>query len=129
MNPIYNQNIPISQDSCDDSIISDEPYEFPKERKVKKSKKYLSDESYPKYKKKINKTQDDDLEEKPTKINWKRYIKSIVIYTLLFLIMSHVKMNSLICGFIPYLNNHEILCMIIKGVIMSILILIIQTLY
>ena len=48
--------------------------------------------------------------------------------TLLFLIMSHIKMNSIVCGFIPYLNNHEILCMTIKGVIMSILIIIIQKL-
>ena len=65
----------------------------------------------------------------PYKIKWSRYFKGIVIYTLLFLIMSHIKMNSIVCGVIPYLNNHEILCMTIKGIIMSILIIIIQKLY
>ena len=63
------------------------------------------------------------------KIKWSRYLKGIVIYTLLFLIMSHIKMNSIVCGVIPYLNNHEILCMTIKGIIMSILIIIIEKLY
>jgi hypothetical protein len=121
MNPVYNPNI-LSQD---DSALSEED-EYPK--KVKKSKKYIPNESYrKKYKK-----EDIDSEESyenPNKINWRRYMKAIVIYTLLFLIMSHVKMNSIVCGFIPYLNTREIFCMIVKGIIMSILILIIQKLY
>ena len=65
---------------------------------------------------------------KITQYNWINFGKKIVIYTILFLIMSHVKMNNFVCSFIPFLNNNEVLCMIAKGFIMSILIIIIQKL-
>ena len=95
------------------------------------SPRFSSDEPIPlkNIKKKNKNRYVEDESDNPTKIKWSRYFKGIVIYTLLFLIMSHIKMNSFVCGFIPYLNNHEILCMTIKGVIMSILIIIIQKLY
>ena len=65
---------------------------------------------------------------KISKSNWITFGKKIVIYTILFLIMSHVKMNCFVCSFMPFLNNNEVLCMTIKGLIMSILIIIIQKL-
>ena len=60
------------------------------------------------------------------KIDWILFIKKLVIYSMLFLIMSHVKMNTIVCNFIPYLNNNEILCMVTKSVIIALLIIIIQ---
>lgn len=60
------------------------------------------------------------------KFNWILFIKKLVIYSMLFLIMSHVLMNNMVCHFIPYLNNNEIYCMVVKSVIMAILIIIIQ---
>ncbi len=69
----------------------------------------------------------ETLEEAPSsKINWMLILKKIVIYTMLFLIMSHVKMNDLVCHFIPFLNNNEILCMVTKGILLAIIIIIIQ---
>jgi hypothetical protein len=65
-------------------------------------------------------------EYKPDKFNWIKFGKSIVIYTLLFLIMSHLKMNDFLCSFIPPLNNNEVICMVIKGIIMSLIIIVIQ---
>ena len=60
------------------------------------------------------------------KFNWIKLGKSVVIYTILFLIMSHLKMNDFLCSFIPLLNNNEVLCMVIKGIVMSIVIIVIQ---
>ena len=65
-------------------------------------------------------------EEKKTKFDWLKFGKSIAIYTILFLIMSHVKMNEFVCNFIPLLKNDEVLCMTVKGIIMSIIIIVIQ---
>ncbi len=64
--------------------------------------------------------------EKPNKINWMVVLKKIVIYTMLFLIMSHVKMNELIFKILPVLEMHEILLMILKGFLMSLVVIIIQ---
>ena len=72
---------------------------------------------------------DNPIEEKTSsKFNWLNFGKNIVIYTVLFLIMSHMKMNYFVCKFIPFLNNNEVLCMTVKGVIMSIIIIVIQKL-
>ena len=60
------------------------------------------------------------------KFNWILFTKKLVIYSMLFLIMSHVLMNNMVCHFIPYLNNNEIYCMVVKSIIMSISIIIIQ---
>ena len=65
-------------------------------------------------------------EDNPDKFNWIKFGKSIVIYTILFLIMSHLKMNDFLCSFIPPLTNNEILCMTIKGIVMSLIIIVIQ---
>ena len=64
--------------------------------------------------------------EKPNKINWTVVLKKIVIYTMLFLIMSHVKINDLIFKILPILEMHEILLMILKGILMSLVVIIIQ---
>jgi hypothetical protein len=64
--------------------------------------------------------------EKPNKINWTVVLKKIVIYTMLFLIMSHVKMNELIFKILPILEMHEIVLMILKGFLMSLVVIIIQ---
>ncbi len=64
--------------------------------------------------------------EKPNKINWAVVLKKIVIYTMLFLIMSHVKMNDLIFKILPILEMHEIILMILKGFLMSLVVIIIQ---
>jgi hypothetical protein len=65
---------------------------------------------------------------KTSKFNWILFAKKIVIYTALFLIMSHVKMDDLVCKFIPFLNNNEILCMTFKGLLLAVIIILIQTL-
>jgi hypothetical protein len=62
----------------------------------------------------------------PNKFNWIKFGKNVVIYTILFLIMSHLKMNDFLCSFIPLLNNNEILCMTVKGIVMSLIIIVIQ---
>jgi hypothetical protein len=64
--------------------------------------------------------------EKPNKINWMIVLKKIVIYTMLFLIMSHVKMNDLIFKILPILEMHEIVLMILKGFLMSLVVIVIQ---
>ena len=60
------------------------------------------------------------------KINWMSIFKSISIYLILFLIISSVKMDELLFKLIPYLHSNEIIKMIIKGLILSIVIVIIQ---
>ena len=55
-------------------------------------------------------------------------IKRIIVYTILFLIMSHLKMNNILCHFIPFLENNEIACMAMKGFIMSCIIIIVYPL-
>ena len=60
------------------------------------------------------------------KVNWFKIGKSIIIYTFLFLILSTSKINDLICKFIPLVKDNEIICMTIKGVIFSIIILVLN---
>lgn len=61
-----------------------------------------------------------------SKLNWVLLFKKIVIYSVLFLVMSHIKMNQLVCNFIPLVNNNEVACMSMKGVIMAVIIIVIQ---
>jgi hypothetical protein len=79
-----------------------------------------------------SKFNDNDLdtfqETKSSKFDWLLFAKKLVIYTALFLIMSHVKMDELVCRFIPFLNDNQILCMTVKGLILAILIILVQML-
>ena len=68
----------------------------------------------------------ESLDVSSNKFNWMLIFKKIAIYAILFLIMSHIKMNEIVCNFMPFLNNNEILCMTTKGIIMAILIILIQ---
>ncbi len=63
-----------------------------------------------------------------SKLNWSLIIKKICIFTALFLIMSSIKMDELVCKFIPYLSENQLICMTTKGIILSILIIIINLL-
>ena len=67
-------------------------------------------------------------ETESSKFKWVLFVKKIVIYTALFLIMSHVKMDELVCKFIPFLSENQILCMTVKGVILALLIILVQML-
>ena len=60
------------------------------------------------------------------KVKWIIIIKSIIIFTILFLIISSIKMDTIIYSMIPYLSTNEIGNMVFKGLIFSILIVIIQ---
>ena len=64
---------------------------------------------------------------KSTKFDWMLFVKKLVIYTALFLIMSHVKMDELVCKFIPFLSDNQILCMTTKGLLLALVIILIQT--
>jgi hypothetical protein len=64
--------------------------------------------------------------ETDSKIKWILIFKKIAIITILFLLMSSVKMDELVCKFVPYLNENQLICMTIKGIILSVLIIIIQ---
>ena len=83
-------------------------------------------------KKKKSKYTDYELdtfqETKSSKFDWLLFVKKLVIYTALFLIMSHVKMDELVCRFIPFLNDNQILCMTVKGLILGLLIILVQML-
>ncbi len=74
----------------------------------------------------IKKSKNETFNNNSSKCNWLSILKKVIIFTLLFLIMSHVKMNELICRFVPFFNDNEIPCMILKGFIMSILIVVIN---
>ncbi len=65
---------------------------------------------------------------KSTKFDWLLLVKKLVIYTALFLIMSHVKMDELVCRFIPFLSDNQILCMTVKGLILALVIILVQML-
>jgi hypothetical protein len=65
---------------------------------------------------------------KDSKMNWTLIIKKICIFTALFLIMSSIKMDELVCKFIPYLGENQLICMTTKGLILSIFIIIINLL-
>ncbi len=76
-----------------------------------------------------DKTTMDSFEDtKPDRFDWVLFVKKIVIYTALFLIMSHVKMDELVCRFIPFLNDNQILCMTFKGLLLALLIILVQML-
>ena len=89
-----------------------------------KPKKQISYDDYEKDDYEIDTFQDP----KNDKFNWMLFAKKIVIITALFLIMSSVKMDELVCNFIPFLSNSQLLCMTVKGIILAISIIIIQTL-
>ena len=63
-----------------------------------------------------------------SRFNLSSIVKKIIVYTILFLIMSHIKMNNLLCNFIPFVENNEIACMVTKGFIMSCIIIILYPL-
>ncbi len=72
---------------------------------------------------------DSDVDKiKNNKLNWTLIIKKIFIFTALFLIMSSIKMDELVCKFIPYLSENQLVCMTTKGIILSLLIIIINIL-
>jgi hypothetical protein len=85
-----------------------------------------------KYKKQSNNYDDAQIDKfegkKSTKFNWILFAKKLIIYTALFLIMSHVKVDDLVCKFIPFLSDNQILCMTFKGVLLAIIIILVQTL-
>jgi hypothetical protein len=60
------------------------------------------------------------------KIYWIYIVKAIACYTLLFMVMNHINMDTMICKCIPFIADNVVLSTVIKGVIMSIFILIIQ---
>jgi hypothetical protein len=68
----------------------------------------------------------EDTPKKSSKINWIIIVKKLIIYTALFLIMSHVKMEELLCNCIPFLKDNQILSMTLKGVMLAIIIIFIQ---
>ena len=114
----YTQNIPVQnmpvqnlQAQMPQSYI---PYQSPPNN-------YQQPIQMNKYEKFDNNEYKDD-----TKINWYLIGKKVVVYTILFLVMSHLIMSKLICNYIPFIGDNEIICMVTKGVIMSILVIIIQ---
>ncbi len=74
----------------------------------------------------VNENYENDTDIKHTKISWSLILKKIIIFTALFLLMSSIKMDELVCKFIPYLNENQLMCMTLKGVILSIIIIIIN---
>ncbi len=68
----------------------------------------------------------DKFDNKSKKFDWMLIAKKIVIYTALFLVMSHVKMDELVCKFIPFLSDNQILCMTTKGILLALIIILIQ---
>ena len=70
----------------------------------------------------------DTFQTKSNKFDWLLLAKKLIIYTALFLIMSHVKMDELVCKFVPFLSDNQILCMTFKGALLAIIIIIIQML-
>ncbi len=64
-----------------------------------------------------------NVEEKQS--NWGVYIKKLIIFTILFLVISHVKTNSLVEK-IPLVGSNEVFMMVVKGFIMAIIIIIVD---
>jgi len=60
--------------------------------------------------------------ENPDKFNWKLLLKKIVIYTILFLVLNHIKTHEIVCGLLPFLNNNELVCMTFKGLLFALII-------
>ena len=61
-----------------------------------------------------------------SKLNLFGGIKKIIIFTLLYVFMSHRKMTMLLCNKVPFLSIEKILyCNVFKGIIFSVIILLI----
>ena len=86
---------------------------------------YIPDASFNKKKVEPESFKNNDKLEKK-KIYWIYILKAIACYTLLFMIMNHINMDNMICKFIPFICTNVVLSTVIKGVLMSIFILIIQ---
>jgi hypothetical protein len=71
----------------------------------------------------IDKFQDSNS----NRFNWMLFGKKILLITALFLIMSSVRMDNIVCNFIPFLSSSQLLCMTVKGIILAIIVIIIQT--
>ena len=56
------------------------------------------------------------------KFNWILLLKKIVIYTILFLVLNHIKTHEIVCGLLPFLSNNELLCMTFKGLLFALII-------
>ncbi len=79
-------------------------------------------------KKILNENYENNTDIENNKISWSLILKKIIIFTALFLLMSSIKMDELVCKFIPYLNENQLMCMTLKGIILSIIIIIINLL-
>jgi hypothetical protein len=115
MGPIRNIRQPIRNNF--DSYYEDNDYDMPLP-KISKNKRTKSKIS--------NYDLDTFQETKSSKFDWLLFVKKLVIYTALFLIMSHVKMDELVCNFVPFLNDNQILCMTAKGILLALLIILVQ---
>jgi hypothetical protein len=60
--------------------------------------------------------------ENTNKFNWILLLKKIVIYTILFLVLNHIKTHEIVCGLLPFLSNNELLCMTFKGLLFALII-------
>ena len=58
----------------------------------------------------------------PDRFNWILLLKKIVIYTILFLVLNHIKTHEIVCGLLPFLSNNELLCMTFKGLLFALII-------
>lgn len=61
-----------------------------------------------------------------TKFNWIVFFKKLTIYAILFLLISHIKMNQLTCTVMPFLQSSELALMTVKGLILGLIIIILQ---
>jgi hypothetical protein len=61
-----------------------------------------------------------------TKFNWILFFKKLFIYAILFLLISHIKMNQLTCTIMPFLQSSELALMTVKGLILGLIIIILQ---
>ena len=61
-----------------------------------------------------------------TKFNWIIFFKKLIIYAILFLLISHIKMNQLTCTIMPFLQSNELALMTVKGLILGLIIIILQ---
>jgi hypothetical protein len=92
---------------------------------------YISDNYYSsknRYKNISNNKNFESFQDGNTGFNFMNLIKKIIVFTILFLIMSHIKMNHILCSFIPFVEKNEIACMVTKGFIMSLIIIILYPL-
>jgi hypothetical protein len=60
--------------------------------------------------------------ENTNRFNWILLLKKIVIYTILFLVLNHIKTHEIVCGLLPFLGNNELLCMTFKGLLFALII-------